>query len=305
MTFFSSRATNGGLIFAPANPTAQEQAAQTARLKRTLDAADAVLVGAGAGMSTAAGFDYSGPRFEQNFADFIDTYNIPDMYSGGFYPFPNTETFWAWWSRMIYVNRYAAGVGKPYSDLLKLIAQKDYFVLTTNVDHQFQLAGVNKMRLFYTQGDYGLFQCSRPCTQETYDNEEAIKQMVEQQQNMQIPHELLPTCPHCGAPLTTNLRADNKFVEDAGWHKANNRYANFRQRTQGQRVLFLELGVGANTPGIIKYPFWAAVAANPQATYACINLGEAYAPEAIESQSILINANIADVLSALTDSAQQ
>ncbi len=305
MTFFSSRATNGGLIFAPANPTAQEQTAQTARLKRTLDSADAVLVGAGAGMSTAAGFDYSGPRFEQNFADFIDAYNIPDMYSGGFYPFPNTETFWAWWSRMIYVNRYAAGVGKPYSDLLKLIAQKDYFVLTTNVDHQFQLAGVNKMRLFYTQGDYGLFQCSRPCTQETYDNETAIKQMVEQQQNMQIPHELLPTCPHCGAPLTTNLRADNKFVEDAGWHKANNRYANFRQRTQGRRVLFLELGVGANTPGIIKYPFWAAVAANPQATYACINLGEAYAPEAIESQSILINANIADVLGALTDPAQQ
>lgn len=301
MTYYSTPAISGGIYFASENPSPETLAAQTKRLGEALNSCDAVLVGAGAGMSTAAGFDYSGPRFEENFADFIEAFNIPDMYSGGFYPFPDEETFWAWWSRMIYVNRYAAGVGQPYLDLFALVKDKDYFVLTTNVDHQFQLAGFDKNRLFYTQGDYGLFQCSRACTQETYNNENMVKAMVEQQRNMRIPTELLPRCPHCGAPLTTNLRADNSFVEDEGWHKACARYSDFTRRHEGMKVLYLELGVGGNTPVIIKYPFWNAVDRNPQATYACLNLGEACAPNAIANRSILINSNLAPILAKLAE----
>jgi NAD-dependent SIR2 family protein deacetylase len=301
VTFFSARAVNGGLIFGEGNPAPAILAAQAERLGEELEQADAVLVGAGAGLSTSAGLTYSGPRFEQNFADFIERFDIPDMYSGGFYPFPDEETFWAWWSRMIYVNRYDLEVGKPYTDLLKIVQDKDYFVLTTNVDHQFQLAGFDKQRLFYTQGDYGLFQCSRPCTQETYDNEEIIRAMIEQQKDMRIPSELLPVCPRCGAPMTTNLRASDTFVEDEGWYAANARYGDFIRRHEGLRMVYFELGVGGNTPVIIKYPFWNAVAKNPRATYVCINYGEACAPEAIRNQSILMNSDIAPVLSAIAD----
>jgi NAD-dependent SIR2 family protein deacetylase len=301
MTFFSARAVNGGLIFGEGNPAPATLASQAECLGEELEQADAVLVGAGAGLSTSAGLTYSGPRFEQNFADFIERFDIPDMYSGGFYPFPDEETFWAWWSRMIYVNRYDLKVGKPYTDLLKIVQDKDYFVLTTNVDHQFQLAGFDKQRLFYTQGDYGLFQCSRPCTQETYDNEDAIRAMIEQQKDMRIPSELLPVCPRCGAPMTTNLRASDAFVEDDGWYAANARYGDFIRRHEGLRMVYLELGVGGNTPVIIKYPFWNAVAKNPRATYVCINYGEACAPEAIRNQSILMNSDIAPVLAAIAD----
>ncbi len=288
------------------------------KLKEKIAEADAVFIGAGAGLSTAAGFVYSGERFEKYFADFHAKYGFTDCYSGGFYPFPNNETFWGFWARNIYINRYMETESETYKDLLRVVKDKDYFVLTTNVDHQFQLAGFDKKRLFYTQGDYGLWQCSEPCHQETYDNEEAVYEMLlatgflkkvgdeyevdfDNQENwkMEIPSELIPTCPHCGKPLSMNLRADDTFVQDEGWYAASERYSDFVRRHQNLNVVYLEFGVGMNTPVIIKYPFWRATNANPKATYACLNYGEAYAPMEIAKQSICMDADIKKVLKAL------
>lgn len=270
------------------------------RLKCEIDTADAIVIGAGAGLSSSAGFDYARERFEKYFSDFHKKYGITDMYSGGFYPYDTLEEYWAWWSKHILVNRYDCPVGKPYSDLLKLIKNKDYFVLTTNVDHQFQRASFDKKRLFYTQGDYGLWQCSKPCHDETYDNEEAVKAMVEQQKNMKIPTELIPKCPVCGAPMTMNLRCDNSFVQDAGWYAALNRYEDFIRRHSNSHILFLELGVGMNTPVIIKYPFWQMTAQNPNAVYACVNLRESYCPNEIAEQSICLQGDIGNILYTIT-----
>lgn len=273
--------------------------AELERLRSALDAAETVVIGAGAGLSTAAGFTYSGERFRKNFADFEEKYGFHDMYSGGFYPYETPEERWAFWSRNIMLNRYTEPPKPVYGDLLSLVKNKACFVITTNVDHCFQKAGFDKNRLFYTQGDYGLFQCSGPCRAETFDNEESIRRMYERQRDMKILSELLPKCPHCGKPLTTNLRTDDKFVEDEGWHKAAERYSDFIRSRKNSRVLYLELGVGYNTPVIIKYPFWQLTAANPKAVYACVNLGEATCPQEIAVQSILIDSDIARVLDEL------
>ena len=277
----------------------QNFSTQVDKLRAALAMADAVVVGAGAGLSTAAGYTYSGPRFSRLFGDFAARYGFSDMYSGGFYPYDTLEEHWAFWSRYIMCNRYDPIPGRVYQQLLDLLRNRDYFVLTTNVDHCFQRAGFDKQRLFYTQGDYGLFQCSRPCCQETWDNEDAIRTMVDQQSDLRIPSELVPHCPHCGAPATMNLRSDGTFVEDEGWHKAAARYSEFLRRHEGMRTLYLEIGVGGNTPGIIKYPFWQMTAANPRATYACVNLGEACAPRELEHQSILIDASADEVIAQL------
>lgn len=284
-------------------PSTKSCSEQLERLQTALQECDAVVIGAGAGLSTAAGFIYTGERFEKYFSDFAAKYGIKDMYSGGFYPFATPEEHWAYWSRYIYINRYMDAPKPVYNDLLKLVQDKDYFVITTNVDHCFQKAGFDKKRLFYTQGDYGLFQCSEPCCQETFDNEAVIREMVKRQEDMKIPTELLPTCPHCGKPLTMNLRSDDTFVEDKGWHRAAERYENFLQTRAGQKILFLELGVGYNTPVIIKYPFWQMTAKNPNATYICINQRQAVCPQEIERQSVCINADIGQVLQSLSDAA--
>lgn len=272
---------------------------QIGRLKNEIEKADAVLIGAGAGMSTSAGFAYDGERFERNFADFRRKYGFTDMYSGGFYPYDSLEEYWAWWSRHILLNRYDVPAGEPYTALLQLVKEKDYFVLTTNVDHQFQLAGFDKQRLFYTQGDYGLWQCSKPCHRKTYDNEEAVRLMAAEQKDLKIPSELVPKCPVCGAPMTMNLRCDDSFVQDEGWYAAASRYEDFVRRHSAGHILFLELGVGANTPVIIKYPFWNMTAQNERAVYACINKGEAVCPKEIAGRSICINEDISAVLRAL------
>lgn len=265
-------------------------------LKEQIENADAIIIGAGSGLSTSAGLEYGGKRFYDNFSDFAEKYGLQDMYSAGFYPFETLEEYWGYWSRHIYLNRYQAIPNQVYDDLLSLVKDKDYFVLTTNVDHCFQKAGFDKKRLFYTQGDYGLFQCSKACQQETYDNEMQVKQMVEQQQDMKIPTDLIPYCPHCCAPMTVNLRIDGTFVQDNGWYKASERYSDFLRRHENLRILYLELGVGNNTPVIIKYPFWNMTSKNKNAVYACINYQEAYCPPQIEKQSICIQSDIGKVI---------
>ena len=279
------------------------------RLKGELSTADAIVIGAGAGLSTSAGFTYSGERFDRYFFDFAQEYGIRDMYSGGFYPFPDDETRWAWWARHIYFNRYVDAPKPVYELLLQLVKDKDYFVITTNVDHLFQKAGFDKSRLFYTQGDYGLFQSVNPSLKKTYDNEEWVMKAMEAQGfikdadnrfqipdsgelKTRIPTELVPKCPDDDSKMTMNLRADNSFVEDEGWHRASAAYSEFIQRHENSHVLFLELGVGANTPVIIKYPFWRMTLENEKAVYACLNFGEAYCPEEIEDRSICIDDDI-------------
>ena len=269
------------------------------RLKKEIASADCIIIGAGAGLSTAAGFTYSGERFEKFFSDFEAKYGFHDMYSGGFFPFETQEEMWAYWSRFIWCIRYMDIDNGTYKTLFELMKDKDYFVISTNVDHQFQKAGFDKEKLFYTQGDYGLFQCSEPCHDQTYDNEAMVKDMIEFQEDMKIPTELIPKCPKCGKPMTMNLRSDDKFVEDEGWHRAAERYDDFLRKHEGQHILFLELGVGYNTPVIIKYPFWKMTAKNPNAVYACLNFGEAYAPDEIKEQSVLINGDIHEVLNNL------
>ena len=266
------------------------------RFQEALESADAVIIGAGAGLSASAGMTYSGERFRQTFGDFQAKYGIRDMYSGGFYPFQSLEEYWAWWSRQILINRYEKAPKPVYDQLLELMQNKDYFVLTTNVDHQFQLAGFDKGRLFYTQGDYGLWQCSKPCHQQTYDNEEIVRRMVAEQRDMKIPAELIPRCPKCGRPMTMNLRIDDTFVQDGGWYSAARRYEDFLRRHQGQKLLFLELGVGGNTPVIIKYPFWKMTMQNRKATYVCINQEETYIPETIQTRSICVRGDIGATL---------
>jgi NAD-dependent SIR2 family protein deacetylase len=268
-------------------------------IQTMIDKAEAIVIGAGAGLSTSAGFTYSGERFEKYFGDFASKYGFGDMYSGGFYPFETPEELWAYWSRYIMINRYMDAPKPVYQKLLSLVKDKDYFVITTNVDHCFQKAGFDKKRLFYTQGDYGLFQCSEPCHQKTYDNETQIRAMYDAQKNMKIPADLTPYCPVCQKPMRMNLRSDDTFVQDEGWYEAAERYNAFlmeHRADEDGKVLLLELGVGANTPGIIKYPFWRMTAQNPNAIYVCINLGDVTVPEAIFERSICVNADIGEVL---------
>lgn len=268
-------------------------------LAEKIEGAYAVIVGAGAGLSASAGFTYSGERFDEHFSDFKEKYGFSDMYYGGFYPYKTLEEYWAYWSRYIYINRYTDAPKPVYSDLLRLVKDKDYFIVTTNVDHQFQKAGFDKKRLFYMQGDYGLFQCSKPCRNKTYDNETIVKEMVKRQSNMKIPTELIPKCPVCGAPMSMNLRCDNTFVQNEGWYRASERYSDYLRQHKNLKILFLELGVGGNTPIIIKYPFWKMTAENKNAFYACINFGEAICPTQIDKQSICLNCDIGEALEKL------
>ena len=275
------------------------------QLKQIISEAETVVIGAGSGLSTSAGFTYSGERFEKYFSDFAVKYGFQDMYSGGFAPFASLEERWAYWSRYIMINRYMDPPKPVYNNILSLVRNKDYFVLTTNVDHCFQKAGFDKERLFYTQGDYGLWQCSVPCHDATYDNYDTVRRMVAEQKAMRVPRELVPHCPRCGEPMGMNLRADSTFVEDAGWHEAAKRYQEFLRAHQKGRVLYWEFGVGANTPGIIKYPFWALTKENPAAVYCVMNQGEAVAPQEIAVQSILVDGDIAASLKALQEAMER
>ena len=286
------------------------------KLKEHLRQAEAVIIGAGAGLSTAAGFVYTGERFDRYFNDFSRKYGFHDMYSGGFYPYPAQEEFWAYWSRYIWVNRYMDAPKETYDNLFQVVKDQDYFVLTTNVDHCFQKAGFDRKRLFYTQGDYGLFQCSKPCCKKTWDNEAMIRNLVISQgfeigahnelfvpesrtAAMTVPTDLLPKCPNCGRPLTMNLRSDSRFVEDTGWQEAAVAYEAWLTAHQHQKVVYLEIGVGYNTPGIIKYNFWQQVYQNPNAVYACLNMEETRIPKEIADRSILISGDSDQIIREL------
>ena len=291
------------------------------KLKEVLSKTETVVIGAGAGLSTAAGFTYSGARFEKYFSDFEKAFGFRDMYSGGFYPFPSEEIRWAFWARNIYVNRYMNPPRSVYQNLYSLVKGKDYFVITTNVDHCFQKAGFEKKRLFYTQGDYGLFQSVRASIQKTYDNEAWVMRAMEAQGfvkndegifempaegkvSMEIPSSLIPKSPDDGSDVKMNLRADDTFVEDEGWHAASAAYADFLKQHEGWPVLFLEIGVGGNTPVIIKYPFWQMTRDQPEAIYACLNYDEAVCPEEIESRSIVIGGDSAEVIERLMENTE-
>ena len=269
------------------------------RLHQAIEQSDAVLIGAGAGLSASAGFSYKGERFERYFKDFASKYGFHDMYVGGFFPYPTAEEYWAYWSRYIMVNRYMDAPKPVYQALLSLVQKKDYFVLTTNVDHCFQKAGFDKSRLFYTQGDYGLFQCSAPCCQKTWDNEEVIRRMAPEHKHMRVPTSLSPLCPRCGKPMTMNLRSDDTFVQDDGWYQAAGQYRRFLLQHQKGRILYLELGVGYNTPGIIKYPFWKMALQNPEAVYACVNRGQAFVPGEFRQNALCLDDDIGSVLNNL------
>ena len=269
------------------------------RLEKAIKDAEAVLIGAGAGLSTAAGYTYSGERFQKHFADFARKYHFHDMYSGGFFPYATAEEKWAFWSRNIYCNRYDQPQSAVHENLLDIVREKDYFVLTTNVDHLFQNNGFEKKRLFYTQGDYGLWQCKTPCHGKTYDNEEAVRRMLAKERDMRIPSELVPKCPVCGGAMEMNLRCDDTFVEDDGWRKAAERYREFLENHRTSRILYWELGVGMNTPGIIKFPFWRMTADNSAAVFAVVNREETRVPEEIAAQSICIKGDIREVLALL------
>ena len=306
-------AGNFGRVVSGKKGTIEEQ---TEMLKNKIQSADAIVVGAGAGLSTSAGLTYNGERFEKYFFDFVEKYGINDMYSGGFYPFPDNETRWAWWARHIYFNRYIEPPKPIYRELFSVLKDKNYFVITTNVDHQFQRAGFDKKRLFYTQGDYGLFQSVNPEIPKTYDNEDWVMKTMQSQGfvmdeqgafsvpenkniSMRIPSNLIPKCPDDNLDVTMNLRADDSFVEDEGWYKASENYCNFLRTNENRHILFLELGVGANTPVIIKYPFWQMTMDNKKAVYACINYGEAFCPSEIEDRSICIDGDIGKILSKI------
>ncbi|MGN0267042.1 MAG: SIR2 family NAD-dependent protein deacylase [Lachnospiraceae bacterium] len=269
------------------------------KLKDQIRKADAVIVGAGSGLSTSAGYDFGGERLKKHFGDFVEKYGMTNMYTGCFANFASREERWAYWSRWAWINRYEPIPKDTHKKLLQLLAGKDYFVLTTNIDHTFQRSGFPKERLCYTQGDFGLFQCSKPCHTDTYDNKEVLQQMQAQEQNMRIPTELIPLCPRCGAEMDFNLFWDDTFVRDKGWHIAHNRYIYYLEQHQKGKILYLELGVGFNSPGVIKMPFWNMAAQNPDSVFASVNLTLPCYPLTLQKRSIVLQADIDRVISDL------
>ncbi|WP_302273454.1 SIR2 family NAD-dependent protein deacylase [Brachyspira aalborgi] len=269
------------------------------KLKEEIENSEYILIGAGAGLSTSAGFLYDGKRFEDNFKDYIKKYGFTDMYSAGFYNFPTLEEYWAYFSLNVYINRYDIEENETYLNLYNIVKNKNYFVITTNVDGRFADSKFDKDKIFAVQGDFSLFQCSKPCRQETFYNEKYIREMIKYKKEMKIPTELIPKCPYCGRNMSMNLRVDSTFVQDKNWDKQKSKYENFLKNSYNSKILFLELGVGFNTPSIIKYNFWRMTLNNKKSVYASINLGECYSASDIEGRSICIDADISEVLKKL------
>ncbi len=265
------------------------------KAKKAIDEADYIIIGAGAGLSTAAGIEYTGERFEKYFKDFIDEYHFTDMYSSGFYPFETSEEKWAYWARHVFANRYDVGKTDVYQKLLKLVEDKEYFVLTTNVEHQFWINGFEDEGIFATQGDYGLLQCGKACHDKLYDNEKQVFEWLDKTENFRIPTDLVPKCPVCGEEMDLNLRKDNYFVEDEKWHQMSVNYSNFLKRADGN-IVFLEIGVGYNTPGIIRYPFEQMTYNTPDSTLIRLNLDYPQAIPENKDRTISFDENVEEIL---------
>lgn len=265
---------------------------QIKRAAEVIKDADYVLIGAGAGFSAAAGLEYSGKRFTENFKEFIDKYGMTDMYSSGFYPFPTQEAKWGYWSKHSMVNRINPPALPLYLKLLDIVKSKDYFVLTTNVDHQFYKAGFDDKRIFATQGDYGKIQCKAACHDKTYDAVELFEDMDKVRHDCLIPSSMVPKCPVCGGDMNMNLRSDGYFVEDESWNDATERYGEFLEKIKNGKTVLLELGVGFNTPIIIRYPFDRMTRDNESSTLIRINNGQAVVPASISNRCIGIDSDL-------------
>lgn len=280
----------------------EEQIMQAADM---IQKADYVLMGAGAGLSTAAGAVYGGTWFEKNFKEFKEKYGngpyMQDMYSAGFHPYPDEESFWGYWSKQAILGGIDLDVTPLYKDILKLLKDKRIFCLSTNADGQFQKAGYKEEQIFCTQGDYFHIQCQKACHQRTYNAVKLFKQMDQARKNCQIPTYMVPKCPICGGPMTMNLRCDQYFIQDEAWYQAEKRFGDFlNEALKSQKnLLLLELGVGFNTPTIIRFPFEKLVKENKQVNLIRLNLNEAVIPESIEQQAVGINKDIKQTIKDL------
>lgn len=270
-----------------------------AKAKKAVKEADAILIGGGAGLSSAAGLVYGGERFYSNFKEFIDKYGMMDMYSAGFYPFKTQEEKWGYWSRHIKLNRFDPKAGEVYLKLFELVKDKDYFVITTNVDAQFYKAGFDPLKIFAVQGDYGKLQCAGSCHNKLYDNEALVRQMVAEQNNCEIPTNLIPHCPECGGLMDLNLRKDYTFVQDEVWHRSSMRYTEFISRIRERKLVLLELGVGYNTPTIIKFPFEEITAQSLNATLIRINKDYPEHGKMNRKKTIAFGNDIAEIMAVL------
>lgn len=282
------------------NTPYKEQLEQAADL---IGKAKTILIGAGAGASAAAGLTYSGERFTDNFSEFIEKYGamyMTDMYAAGFYPFPTQEAKWGYWSKHSMVNRFLPPAMPLYRRLYEIVKEKDYFVLTTNVDHQFQKAGFQAERIFATQGDYGNIQCEKGCHSKIYDAEDMFRQMEQARRDCLVPSYMVPKCPVCGGNMAMHLRCDQYFVEDENWHRAAGRYYDFLKKIEKEDAVLLELGVGFNTPMIIRFPFEKMVRENKGLSLIRLNMNEAVVPESFGSRAVGIGGDMAKVISDLS-----
>jgi len=267
------------------------------KIKKWMHDADAIIIGAGAGLSDAAGIHYSGEKFEHDFKDFIKKYDMKDLYTSSFYPFETEEEKWAYWAKHIYFSYYERKHTDLYKKLFNLVKDKDYFVITTNTDGQFINNGFAKERIFEVQGSYSKLQCSTPCHNKLYDNEKLVKEMLDSiDENLKIPASLVPKCPVCGRVMSVNLRCDDTFVEDDNWRLSQNRYDDFLKNISDKNVLLLEFGVGFNTPGIIRFPFEQMVFLHDNFKLIRFNDKYAMVPKEIEDNSISVTDNINEVI---------
>ena len=267
----------------------EEYNKRISEVKKLINEADYILIGAGAGLSTAAGLEYSGESFEKNFKEFIEKYNFPDLYSASFYDFNTQEEKWAFFAKMISLNRFNKEPLKLYQELCSLVKEKDYFIITTNVDGQFEKAGFEKEKVFETQGDYAYLQCEIACHNKLYYNYDLVNEWLKNTEDCKIPSSLVPKCPVCGGNMEMNLRKDANFVQDENWYKQDKRYGEFLDKSQDKNLLLLEIGVGFNTPGIIRFPFEQMVYNNVNTHLVRINKDYAFVSKEIEDKTILFD----------------
>ena len=273
-----------------------ERAIEKARV--TLAKAERVLIGAGAGLSTAAGLTYSGGRFRRYFSSFIERYGMTDMYSAGFYPFPTDADRWAYWAHHAWVNCLGVGATSLYRQIFTWVQSRDYFVITTNVDKQFEKAGFESTRLFETQGDYAHIQCAQGCHSKIYENEtvfRAIEEDTEWGKRTRVMDEfLLPRCPVCGGRMGMHLRCDNTFIQTNAWYEAKARYDAFVAEMLEKPTVLLELGVGWNTPVWIRMPF-ERLSVALDIPLVRMNFGESYVDPSI-LKGVGVDGDIAQLL---------